>query len=94
METNLKPNEIIFLDFISGKSIKTTYSSYWEWQYGILPEKAIKKFKDLNLITLKLDIKRNITALTIPKLKQLLKSENLPLTRKKARFSGKSLGEY
>lgn len=81
MEINLKPNEIIFLDFISDKSTNTPYSSYWEFQYGILPEKTIQKFQKLNLITLKLDINRNINALTIPKLKELLKSANLPLTR-------------
>ncbi len=92
MEINLKPNEIIFLDFISGKTTDTTFSIYWEAQYGILPQKTIKKFENLGLITLKLDIKRNINQLTITTLKELLKSEELSITGKKQDLVERILG--
>lgn len=81
MECILEPNEIIFLNFISGKPNDTTFSAYWEFSYGILPINTIEKFKKLGLINLKLDIKNNINKLTIPSLKEILKNKNLPLKR-------------
>ena len=81
MECILEPNEIIFLNFISGKPNDTTFSAYWEFSYGILPINTIEKFKKLGLINLKLNIKNNISKLTTPSLKEILKNNNLPLKR-------------
>lgn len=79
----IKPNEICFLNYIDGLDHSNNLPDYWKYNYGINPNRVTKKLIDMGFLEFRLDIERNISELTIPQLKELLKSNDLPLKGKK-----------
>lgn len=79
----IKPNEICFLSYIDGLDHSNNLPDYWKYNYGINPNRVTKKLIDMGLLEFRLDIERNISELTIPQLKEILKSNALPLKGKK-----------
>ena len=75
----VKPNEICFLNYINGLGHSNNLPDYWKYSYGINPNKVTKKLIELGFLEFRLNIERNISNLKIPHLKELLKSNNLPL---------------
>lgn len=79
----IKPNEICFLNYINGLDHSTNLPDYWKYTYGINPNKVSKKLVDMGFLEFRLDIEANISRLTIPQLKEILKNNNLQVKGKK-----------
>lgn len=80
----IKPNEICFLNYINGLDHSNNLPDYWKYNYGINPNRVAKKLVDMGLLEFRLNIEKNVSDLTIPQLKEILKSNNLPLKGKKS----------
>lgn len=88
---NLKPIEICFLYYMNNIASDKNVAMYWYYD-GINPNKEIDKLISLGLLVANIDIKRNISKLTIPVLKELLKSKNLSVSGKKQELIERVLG--
>ena len=89
---NIKPNEICFLNYLDGLEHTNNLPDYWKYNYGINPNIVSKKLLNNGLIEFKLDIERNISNLTIPQLKEILRSNNLSFGGKKSELISRILG--
>lgn len=92
MSNNVKPNEIIFLDFIDGCDENVYISDYWKFNYGIDANKTINRLINLGYLTFKSDVTKNVFKSTIPQLKEVLKENDLKVTGKKQELAERVLG--
>lgn len=92
IQTDIRPSEIIFLDFIDGKDENVHISESWKFNYGIDANKTITKLINLQYLVYKNDLVRNISKSTIPELKLVLKNNNLKVTGKKQELVERLLG--
>lgn len=80
----ITPNEICFLNYINGLDHSNNLPDYWKYTYGINPDKVTKKLISAGLLEFKINIEANISKLTIPQLKEVLKSNSLAVNGKKS----------
>lgn len=80
---NIKPNEIIFLDYINGRDENFYIPNYWKFDYGIDTNKTIKKLIDLHYLSFEHNLNRNMFKSTIVQLKEILKENELKLSGNK-----------
>lgn len=69
----ITPNEICFLNYINGLDHSDNLPDYWKYTYGINPDKVTKKLIDTGLLEFRINIEANISKLTVPQLKEVLK---------------------
>lgn len=79
----ITPNEICFLNYINGLDHSDNLPDYWKYTYGINPDKVTKKLIDTGLLEFRINIEANISKLTVPQLKEVLKNNNLAVNGNK-----------
>lgn len=89
---DIKPNEICFLNYINGLNHSDNLPDYWKYNYGINPNIVVPKLIQLGLLEFKIDIEKNISLLTVPQLKGLLRSNDLPVIGNKPDLITRILG--
>lgn len=89
---DIKPNEICFLNYINGLNHSNNLPDYWKYYYGINPNIVVPKLIKSGLLEFKIDIEKNISLLTVPQLKDLLKNNDLPVTGNKPDLVTRILG--
>lgn len=89
---DIKPNEICFLNYINGLNHSNNLPDYWKYNYGINPNIVVPKLIQLGLLEFKVNIKENISILTIPQLKEVLRDNNLTVKGKKSDLIARILG--
>lgn len=88
----IKPNEICFLNYINGLNHSNNLPDYWKYNYGINPNIVVSKLITSGLLEFKVNIEKNISILTVPQLKEVLKDNNLPVKGKKSDLIERILG--
>lgn len=88
----LKPNEVVFLDYINGLDENVYIPDYWKFNCGIDANKIVKKLLDLGYLKFENNITENVFRATIPELKEILKNNNLKVTGKKQELAERVLG--
>ena len=88
----IKPNEICFLNYINGLNHSNNLPDYWKYNYGINPNIVVSKLITSGLLEFKVNIEKNISILTVPQLKEVLKDNNLPVKGKKSDLIKRILG--
>ena len=91
-KTNIKPNEIIFLDYLNGRDENIHISDSWKFDYGIDAQKTINKLINLGYLKFECNLSVNVFKATIPELKQLLKENDLKVTGNKQELAERVLG--
>lgn len=80
---NIKPTDIMFLEYINGLTERNTFITEWRYYWGVDEQKTISKLISLGYLTLKKDIKKNLELQTIPQLKIILKNHQLAVSGNK-----------
>lgn len=89
----LTPYEILFLDYINGKSIKDpSIAGYWTHEYNLEYQAVIEKLFNSGYLQ-KSDYKFNMTKYKLSELKDYLKSKGLKVTGKKEELITRIINE-
>lgn len=76
--------DILVLHYLNGKD--ETYElnqSFWTFSYSANIEKIVKKLINKNYINLDFDLEKSLSSCKVPELKEILKSNDLPVSGKK-----------
>jgi hypothetical protein len=91
--SSLSPYEILFLDYINGKSIKSpNIAGYWAHEYNLNCQFVIKKLINNGYLA-ESDYKFNMTKCKLSDLKNYLKDKGLKVTGKKEELIARIINE-
>ena len=80
----LKPNEILFLFYCEKySSNENVFPNFWEFRYGLNPEKTVKKLLKLNFIRIS-TAKESLENIKTNDLKEILRKKELKVSGKKS----------